>query len=114
LIAIGIFGFTSSAASTSRCWNSCQIVGRNAQYDRANGGHSRRKGKSSRFDEGIIDGCAVEKAAVVLLLKKFDPALSVFVRFVDFLEAAVKTIFVRSENPIRIDIFVLKMTKGNR
>jgi hypothetical protein len=89
LIAVGIFGFTSSAASASRCRNSCQIVGWNAQYDRANGGHSRRKGKSSRFDEGIIDGCAVEKAAVVLLLKKFDPALSVFVRFVDFLEAAV-------------------------
>jgi hypothetical protein len=91
LVAVAVFGFTSSAAGASRWRNSCKVVGWNAQYDRANGGHSRRKCKSSRFDERIIDGRVVEKATgvLILMLKKFDPALSVFVQFVDFLEAAV-------------------------
>ena len=65
---IGIIGFTSSAASTSWCWNSYQVVGWNAQYDRGNGCQSRRKGKSCRFKERIVDCCAVEKSTAVLLL----------------------------------------------
>ncbi len=68
------------------------------------------KGKSSRFDdEDYWWSCRrkSDRCSYILLLKKLDPALRVFVRFVDFLEA-FWTIFV-SENPIRIDIIILKI-----
>ena len=92
-----VFDFTFLASGASRCGNGRQIVGRDANDDRAECCHSRCDGKRCRFVKRIVDGAAVEESTVVVIVESFilkstvsfepfDPGLGVgvFVFFVVF------------------------------
>lgn len=68
-----IFDFTFLAAGASGSRNGRQIISRDAEDKRAEGGHGRRDGERGRFVERVVDGAAVNESAAAVLVEAFEP-----------------------------------------